>query len=119
MKRVSGVKFWLLGAFTFGIYSIVVWCRMAKNLNTIAEQTGETTICGYFPALLLGCVTCGVVPIVWLFKFFGLASRLNAKLSAGVAPTNPFLMFLMSCIPVYSFFWLATIHNELLDAAGK
>ena len=118
-KRVSGVKFWLLGCATFGIYPIIVWCRMTNNLNAMAQKVGEATIRGYIVAALLGCITCGVYPIVWLFKFFSLASRLNQKAGAGVAPSGTFVMFLMSCIPVYSFFWMAGMNNKLAEAYEK
>lgn len=115
-KRVSGVKFWLLGCVTCGIYPIIIWRRMTKNLNKMARKTDEKTIRGYIGAMLLGCVTFGIYPIVWIFKFFALASRLNEKASAGVAPSNTFVMFLMSCIPIYSFFWMANMNNKLAEA---
>ncbi len=115
-KRVSGVKFWLLSCITFGIYSIVVWSRMTKNLNDMAVKVGEQTIRGYVGAFFLGFITFGIYPLVWTFKFFGLAGRLNAKVPAGVSPSGTFGKFLMSIIPIYSFFWLAGAHNKLADA---
>lgn len=115
-KRVSGLKFWLLGCCTFGIYPLYIWHKMTKNLNRMAKKADEKTIRGYIGAMLLGCITFGIYPLVWLFKFFGLASRLNAKANAGVAPSGAFVMFLMSCIPIYSFFWMANMNNKLVDA---
>lgn len=114
-KRISGVKFWLLGCVTFGIYPLVVWNNMGKNLNAMAEKVGEAPIRSYVSAFFLGFVTFGIYPIVWLFKFFGLASRLNEKANAGITPTGKFVMFLMGCIPIYSFFWLANMNNKLAD----
>lgn len=119
LKRVSGIKFWLLGYITFGIYPIAMWCRMTRNLNKMAWKASEKPIRGYIGAMLLGCITFGIVPLVWLFKFFGLASRLNAKANAGVAPSGTFVMFLMSCIPLYSFFWMAKMNNKLCVAYEK
>ena len=115
-KRVSGVKFWLLGCITFGIYPLYIWHKMAKNLNKMAEKAGEKKIRGYIGAMLLGCITFCIYPIVWIFKFFGLASRLNQKANAGVSPAGAFVMFIMSCIPIYSFFWMANMNNKLVDA---
>ena len=115
-SRISGAKFWLLGIVTFGIYPIVVWCKMVRNLNAMGSKVGERAIRGYIAAILLGCVTCGIYPIVWLFKFFGLASRLNARANAGVSPAGTFPMFLMSIIPIYSFFWMANMNNKLANA---
>lgn len=119
LKRVSAIKFWLLGSITFGIYPIVVWCRMTNNLNKMAWKAGENQIRGYIGAMLLGCITFGIYPLVWVFKFFGLATRLNAKANAGVAPTGAFVMFLMSYIPIYSFFWMANMNNKLVAAYEK
>ena len=62
-KRVSGVKFWLLGCCTFGIYPIYIWHKMAKNLNIMAIKAGEKTIRGYIGAMLLGCITFGIAYI--------------------------------------------------------
>lgn len=115
-KRISGLKFWLLGYITFGIYPLYIWHKMSKNLNKMARKVGEKGIRSYISSILLGCITFGIYPIVWIFKFYGLASRLNAKANAGVAPSGAFVMFLMSCIPVYSFFWMADMNNKLIDA---
>ena len=115
-KRISGVKFWLLNAITFGIYGIVIWARMSKQQNKMAEEIGEKTIMGYIPALLLGCITFGIVSFIWIIKFFIQASKLNAAKNAGIAPANGFVMFIMSFIPIYSFFWVANAHNKLCDA---
>lgn len=115
-RRVSGIKFWLLGSVTFGIYQIYTWNKMAKNLNKMAVKVGDETICSFIAAYFLGFITFGIYPIIWIFKFFALASRLNGKVNAGVAPSGAFTMFLMSIIPVYSFFWMAKMNNDLVDA---
>lgn len=115
-SRISGAKFWLLGYVTLGIYPIVVWFKMTNNLNAMARKAGESTIASYLAPFLLSGITFGIYPLIWMFKFFGLASRLNAKASAGVAPSNAFVMFLMSFIPIYSFFWMAKMNNQLVDA---
>ena len=115
-KRVSGLTFWLLNIVTCGIYGIVVYYNMTSNLNAMADKVGEKHIPNYIVALLLGCVTCGIYSIVWQFQFLGLANRLNDKANAGVSPSGTFMMFLMSLIPIYSFFWLADMNNKLADA---
>ena len=115
-RRVSGIKFWLLSYCTFGIYPIIIWRRMGKNLNKMARAVGDDPIGGYIGALLLGFVTFGIYPFIWLIRFFCLAARLNEKAGNVVSPSNGFLMFLMSCIPVYSFFWMAKMNNNLVAA---
>ena len=115
-KRVSGVLFWLLSGVTFGIYPLVIWASMTKQHNKMAESVGQKKIMGFIPALLLGCITFGIVPFFWMFKFFGQMAKLNREKNAGIGPSNAFLMFIMSYIPIFSFFWLAGAHNKLVDA---
>ena len=119
MKRVSGVKFWLLSAFTYGIYGLVIWGRMTNNLNAMARKVGEKQIRSFFGAFLLGCITFGIYTWVWMFKFAGLASRLNARANVGISPSGTFGIFIMGFIPVYSFFWLANMNNTLINAYKK
>ena len=115
-KRMSGVKWLILNCVTFGIYTIVMWCRMTKNFNKMAEMNGQKGTMGYIPACLLGCVTFGIVPFIWTIKFYRLMASLNRAKDAGVSPSNGFLMFIMSYIPIYSFFWMAKANNKLIDA---
>ena len=115
-KRVSGASFWLLGYVTFGIYPLVIWGRITKNMNKMARKVGEKTISSFAVSVLLSCITFGIFGIIWTFKFFGLASRLNRRANAGVSPSNAFVMFIMSCIPIFSFFWMAGMNNKLADA---
>ena len=46
-KRVSGASFWLLGYVTFGIYPLVIWGRITKNMNKMARKVGEKTISSF------------------------------------------------------------------------
>lgn len=118
-KRVSGVKFWLLGYITWGIYPLIIWGRMTQNMNKMARQVGEPGIPSYATSVLLGFVTFGIYSIIWIFRFFGLATRLSERASAGITPSSTFVKFLMSCIPIYSFFWLAGVNNDLIAAYKK
>ena len=113
---MSGLKFWILSIFTLGIYGLAMWCRMTNNLNAMATKVGEKNIRGFIGAILLGFITFGIVPFVWTCKFYGLAARLNRKASAGVSPSGGFWMFIVSCIPIVSFFWMAKMNNKLIDA---
>ena len=113
--RISWVKWWLLGIVTFGIYNLIMWHKMTKNLNQMSEAVGEKKIMGFIPQLLLGFVTCGIVSIIWIIKFFAKLSKLNAAKNAGLAPANGFVMFLISLVPIYSFVWLAGANNKLAD----
>ncbi len=116
-KRVNWLAFWLLNYITCGIYGIVVWYQMTKDMNAMAEKVGEKTIMGFIPQLLIGCVTCGIYSIVWIFQFFALMGKLSDKYDAGVTPDGAFVKVIMSIIPIYSFYWLADSFNKLADKA--
>lgn len=55
----------LLSLITFGIYGIVVWCRLVDNINTLASPYDGKKTMNYFLAILLGIITLGIYPIVW------------------------------------------------------
>ena len=116
-KRVNWLTFWLVGAVTCGIYALIVWNGMTRDMNDMADKVGENRITGFIPSIFLGIITCGIYSIVWLFKFYGLMGRLSNKYNACVMPENTFVKFLIAYVPVFSFYWLATSFNMLADAA--
>ena len=115
-KRFSGAKWLILSIITCGLYNLIMWIRMTKQHNKMAESIGAKKIMGFIPQLLLGCITFGIVSFIWIIKFYCQISRLNVEKKAGIIPANAFLIFLMSIIPVYSYFWLASANNKLIDA---
>jgi hypothetical protein len=62
----SSIAFILLGAITFGIYDIVVLSHVRKEANALTEGSGLKKQMPFFWAYLLGFITCGIVPLVWL-----------------------------------------------------
>ena len=114
-KRISGWKFFLLNIVTFNIYGIYIWSKLGSDHNKMAEKVRAKTLMPYIVAFLLGCITFGIVPLIWNLCFFSQMATLNEKKGAGLTPKNWFLMFLMSCIPVYSCFWVAKTHNKLAE----
>lgn len=62
----SSIAFILLGAITFGIYDIVVLSHVRKETNALTEGSGLKKQMPFFWAYLLGFITCGIVPLVWL-----------------------------------------------------
>ena len=115
-KTFNWVAFWLLGCVTFGIYPIYVWCKMTSINNQIARKYEEDTIMGFIPALLLGCITCGIFSIIWIYKFMKLQIKIAER--SGVKPTtdSPFLMLLLSYVPVYSFIMMCSNFNRTVEA---
>ena len=117
MKKYNWVKAWLLPCVTFGIYNFIVWIVMAKNSNKIAVASGEKKIMAWFPAMLLGCVTFGIVPLVWMIKFQAQQVAIAKANGAKISPVAvPFVLFLLTCVPVYSYIVLCGNYNNNVDA---
>lgn len=117
MKKYNWVKAWLLPCVTFGIYTIVMWIVMASNSNKIAVASGEKKIMAWFPAMLLGCVTFGIVPLVWMIKFQAQQVAIAKANGAKISPVAvPFVLFLLMCVPVYSYIVLCGNYNRNVDA---
>ena len=57
----------LLWFVTFGIYDIVVKCKMGKQVNKICDGDGKHQM-HYLLAILLGFITFGIYPVVWCCK---------------------------------------------------
>lgn len=115
-RRYNGVKWLILSIVTCGIYSIIVWVKMTNDHNKMAQALGGKKVMGFIPAILLGIITCDIYTIIWLVKFYSQFAFINKESGANVAPQNGFLMFLMSCIPVYSYIWMANTHNAIADS---
>lgn len=73
IKKRSLVTYYLLSILTLGIYAIVFWHKLAKDVNVLCEGDGKKTM-KYFPAWLLGIVTGSIFVTVWKAK---LGSRLQ------------------------------------------
>ncbi|MGN1194014.1 MAG: DUF4234 domain-containing protein, partial [Acutalibacteraceae bacterium] len=67
IKRRSFGMYILLNLVTFGIYGIVVFCQMGDDVNKICKGDGQDQM-SYILAWLLGGITLGIVPLVWVNK---------------------------------------------------
>lgn len=66
MKTNRGLlKFILLAPLTLGIYPLIVLCGISGDLNTIAKPTDGKDTMNWIIAQLLGCVTFGILPLIW------------------------------------------------------
>lgn len=75
--RRSWVRMVFLGILTLGIYPLVIWSRIATELNIAAScYDGERTM-PYFAMLLLAPLTLLIYPLVWTH---GLCRRIGAEL---------------------------------------
>lgn len=73
IKERSLVTYYLFSIITLGIYAIVFWHKLAKDVNLLCEGDGKKTM-KYVPSLLLSIITGSIFGLVWKCK---LANRLN------------------------------------------
>ena len=92
---------------------------MAKNNNDIAAKLGikDKRMC-IILALLLGFVTCGIVPLVWMYRFARQQIAVaNAKGVITVPTQSPIVLFLVYVfVPVYNFYAVCENYNRTVDA---
>ncbi|MBQ9516479.1 MAG: DUF4234 domain-containing protein [Eubacterium sp.] len=67
VKNRNLLLFIILNTITVGIYGIVAFCIMSKEVNEICEGDGKNTMF-YLWAWLLGAVTLGIFPLIWFYK---------------------------------------------------
>ena len=75
IPKKSVFKFFLLSIITLGIYAIVFWHKLGKNVNSLCEGDGKKTM-KYGFAFFLSVITFGVYGIIWKVK---LAERLKVN----------------------------------------
>lgn len=119
-------RFWKLLLFTIatlGIYNIVFWYQMTRDLNDMNRE--ERKLPNYFVVILLSILTLGIYRWVW---FFYLADRiqvtgrdLGVKISPGPGTTlalrlfGTFLLvgpFLSSYLVIRNMNRIATVYNR-------
>ncbi len=67
----SSVLFILLGIITLDIYQIVVLSHVRKEVNELNANNGVKKQMPCLVAYLLGLITCGIVPLVWMTRLAG------------------------------------------------
>lgn len=73
----SLLKMFFLGLITFGIYDLVVWCKLITELNvTTSRYDGRRTM-PFFAMTYLAPLTLGILPMVW---FHNLSERIGDEL---------------------------------------
>lgn len=77
IKKRNYVSYFLLSIITFGIYHIIFWNKISKEINILCEGDGKKTM-KYIFALLLCIPTLGIYGIIWKCQ---LAERLKANAS--------------------------------------
>lgn len=73
IKERGMVSYIILSVLTLGIYHIVFWTKLSKDVNALCEGDGKKTM-KYVFCWLLNIVTVGIFGFVWKYK---LAKRLQ------------------------------------------
>lgn len=117
-KEFNWVTTFLLNIVTCGIYSFYMWGYIGTANNNEAERLGIKKIMAPVPAILLGCVTCGIFFYVWIYQFMAQQVELAKAKGVKVAPTeNPILLLLIQFVPGYSFYVTCDNYNRTIKAA--
>ena len=66
--RRSLVKMIFLGIITLGIYPMVIWSRLASEVNLVASRYDGERSMPFFGMLMLTPVTLGIHSLVWMNK---------------------------------------------------
>ncbi len=59
------LKTLLLGIITFGIYPLVIYCRMTDDVNLVCRKDGKHTMHYALLFFLVGPITLGIADLVW------------------------------------------------------
>jgi magnesium-transporting ATPase (P-type) len=74
------LKFILLSIITFGVYALVFWCGVGKDVNTIASEHDGKRSMNYIAVFLLSAITFGIVALVWTINLCTrIANELNRR----------------------------------------
>ena len=71
------LKFILLTIITFGIYGLVVWCKLSTEINTTASKYDGKSTMHYIVMVILTCITCGIFSLIWFHQY---SARVGAEL---------------------------------------
>ena len=69
-------KMIFLSLITFGIYGMVIWSRIADEINIVASRYDGKKTCPYFVAGYLSVLTLGIYSFVWMHNF---SARVGAE----------------------------------------
>lgn len=73
----SLTKMFFLGLVTFGIYNVVIFCKMISDLNILASRYDGRRTMPYFAMCALAPLTGFILPIVWTHN---LCDRMKVEL---------------------------------------
>ena len=116
-KRFNWIVTMILSVVTCGLYSMYVWYKMSKEQNDMAEKLGLDRNRGFIGAILLGCITLGIYPVVWMFLYAKQQVAVAQARNVSLTPVQiPVVLWLLGFVPGYSYYVLCANHNRLVDA---
>ena len=88
IKKRNYATYLLLSIITFGIYHIIFWNKISKEVNVLCEGDGKKTM-KYVFAWLLSFPTLGIFGVIWKCQLIDRlktnAARYDLKFSEGKA----------------------------------
>ena len=118
MKKFNWITAIIFNVLTFGIYSMYMWYVMTKNNNAMAEKYGVKKITGFIVAVLLGFITFGIYQLIWYYKFHAQQIAIAQAAGTKTAPCeSAFLLFIITFVPIYSFYVMCDNYNKCVDAS--
>lgn len=118
-------KFNWLGAFflsliTCQIYKLYVFYKISKQQNDMAAKVGVPQRMKLIFVILLGFVTLGIFPAVWIYLLCRQQIALADAKGVELTPArNALLRFLLLLVPMYGLYVLCTNHNRLAQAFSE
>ncbi len=111
-----------LGFFTCGIYPVVYWAKITKDVNKLCEGDGKKTISYVVPWLLI-LPTLGISCIVWkallTSRLKNNAARYNLRFSEGAGSSVALSLVFLLAGPFVSQYVIVKNFNELAVAYNE
>ncbi len=116
-KRFNWIPAVILSVVTCSLYTLILWFKLSGEQNDMAEKLGERRIPSFIVAFLLGGITLGIYPMVWMFRYAKQQTIVAQAKCVELTPVQaPVVLWLLTFVPVYSFYVICENHNRLVGA---
>lgn len=114
-KEQNWIVAYLLTLVTCGIYMFYMIGYVGTATNNEGARYGFKQTINPVLAIVLGFVTCGIVPIVWYYQYFDLQVKIAKARGIQVAPSDsPVVLTILMFIPFYSYYVLCDNFNKVI-----
>lgn len=102
----------LLGFVTCGIYTLIVYSRIANDTNIICAGDGEKDCAGIGMFILLTILTCGIYSVYWFYRVGDRLQRNGGRYNVYIGESG--IVYLILCfIPFGSIINLVLLFKNL------